>query len=101
MHVRTLVLASLPLIALAGFAWPIGDASAATRLVSNCNDAGPGSLRAAAAAANSGDVIDLRGLSCSRIVLTSGAVPLPDQFITIIGAGESRITIDGNHAGRV
>src|SRR6476469_3566052 len=101
MHVRTIVLASLPLIALAGFAWPTGEARAATRLVVNCNDAGPGSLRAAAAAANNGDLIDLRKLSCTRIVLTSGAIRLPDQFITIIGAGESRITIDGNHASRV
>ncbi len=76
-------------------------AHAATRLVSNCNDSGAGSLRAAAAAANSGDTIDLRKLSCPRIVLTSGAIRIPDQFITIVGAGESRITIDGNHASRV
>ena len=39
--------------------------------VSNCNDAGPGSLRAAAEAALSGDVIDLTALACSTITLTS------------------------------
>ena len=72
------------------------EAHAATRTVTNCNDAGPGSLRAAAAAANSGDTIDLRALTCNRIVLTSGAIVFNDQFITVIGAGESRITIDGN-----
>jgi hypothetical protein len=99
-RVRPLLLAAIPLAILA-FAWPADPANAATRTVTNCNDAGTGSLRAAAAAANSGDLIDLRGLTCPRIVLTSGAIRLPDQFITIIGAGESRITIDGNHASRV
>lgn len=92
------LLALLPLVA---FALPTHEAQAATRFVTNCNDAGTGSLRAAAAAANSGDLIDLRGLTCTRIVLTSGAIRIPDQFITIIARGESLLTIDGNHAGRV
>ena len=101
MHrVRALLLAAIPL-AFVALAWPVDAAHAARRTVTNCNDSGTGSLRAAAAAANSGDLIDLRGLACSRIVLTSGAIRLPDQFITIIGAGESRMTIDGNHASRV
>src|SRR5204862_954753 len=47
------------------------------------------------------DLLDVRGLTCNRIVLTSGEVRLPEQFITIIGAGESRITVDGNGASRV
>lgn len=76
-------------------------AHAATRTVSNCNDSGAGSLRAAAAAANSGDTIDLRSLTCSQITLTSGAIAIPDQTITIVGAGEDRIRIDGNGASRV
>ncbi|HMB43618.1 MAG TPA: choice-of-anchor Q domain-containing protein [Luteimonas sp.] len=102
MHrIRPLVLGLLPVFALAGVAAPIAVAHAATRHVTNCNDSGPGSLRAAAASADSGDLIDLRRLSCSRIVLTSGAVQLPDQFITIVGAGASRITVDGNSASRV
>jgi len=33
--------------------------------------------------------------------MTSGAILIPDQFITIVGAGESRMHIDGNHNGRV
>jgi hypothetical protein len=100
-RVRPFLLAAFPLLALSTLAWPGGEAQAATRTVTNCNDSGAGSLRAAAAAANNGDLIDLRKLSCTRIVLTSGAIRLPDQFITIIGSGESRITIDGNHASRV
>ena len=97
---RPLLLAAIPLAFIA-LAWPVDAAHAATRTVSNCNDSGTGSLRAAAAAANSGDLIDLRTLACTRIVLTSGAIRLPDQFITVVAAGESRMTIDGNHAGRV
>jgi len=93
--------ATLAAATLATACWLPLPAQAATRVVTHCNDSGAGSLRAAAAAANSGDLIDLRGLICNRIVLTSGAIRLPDQFITILGAGESKITIDGNHASRV
>jgi len=101
-HPRPLgIPASILLLGWLGVAGISSEALAATRLVTNCNDSGPGSLRAAAAAANSGDIIDLRSLACTRITLTSGAIRLPDQFITVIGAGESRITIDGNGASRV
>lgn len=100
MHATSLTTLAAVSLATACWLMPL-HAQAATRVVTNCNDSGAGSLRAAAAAANSGDLIDLRGLTCNRIVLTSGAIRLPDQFITILGAGESRITIDGNHASRV
>jgi hypothetical protein len=95
------LMASAVLLGTLGAVGVVPEARALTRVVSNCNDAGAGSLRAAANAATSGDTIDLRALACNRIVLTSGEIRLPDQFITIIGAGESRITIDGNHASRV
>jgi hypothetical protein len=94
-------IALLASVLLLGTLGVVPGARAATRVVTNCNDAGPGSLRAAAAAANSGDTIDLRALTCNRILLTSGAIVFTGQFITVIGAGESRITIDGNHASRV
>lgn len=77
------------------------EAHAATHVVTHCADSGAGSLRAAVAAANSGDAIDLRGLACGQITLTSGEIAIPDQFLLIVGAGESRIRIDGNHNGRV
>jgi hypothetical protein len=102
LHSRPLVLiASTVLLGAVGSMAPIPQAHAATRLVTSCTDGGAGSLRAAAAAANSGDTIDLRGLACNQITLTSGAILIPDQFITIVGAGESRIRIDGNRNGRV
>src|SRR5262249_29043734 len=43
---------------------------------SSCADSGAGSLRDLAAAAISGDTIDLTNLTCSRITLTSGAIVL-------------------------
>ncbi|MBA8887562.1 hypothetical protein FHW12_001776 [Dokdonella fugitiva] len=74
--------------------------------VTNCDDAGAGSLRDAAAHANSGDGIDLGGLACSTISVTSGAITLHDVELT--GPGAAQLVIDGtgnqghrifNHAG--
>jgi hypothetical protein len=73
-----------------------GDAQAATLQVTNCNDSGPGSVRAAVASAASGDTIDLRGLSCPRITLTSGPIAVAQNDLTLRGAGLSRIAISGN-----
>jgi hypothetical protein len=61
--------------------------------VTNCNDAGAGSLRAVAAHANDGDGIDLSSLSCSTISLTSGAINVRD--VDVMGPGASALTIDG------
>ena len=69
--------------------------------VSNCNDDGPGSLRFAALNAVSGDVIDLHLLTCSTITLTSGAIVLNQDEVTLLGPGQDKLTIDGNHAGGV
>lgn len=76
-------------------------AEAASVLVTNCSDAGPGSLRAVVANAHSGDLIDMRALSCTRIVLTSGAIPVTQASLTLLGAGESNTVVDGNNANRV
>lgn len=83
-----------------------GSASAATLTVTNTNDSGPGSLRAAIAAANAGPRLDrivfdpsLRG---ETIPLTSGELvirsrlriigPGPDaDDLTVSGEGESRV----------
>ena len=56
---------------LAGAFVPVGGAHAAVRLVTNCNDSGSGSLRNTVASALSGDTIDMTGLTCSTILLTS------------------------------
>lgn len=75
-------------------------------IVDNCNDAGAGSLRDAAAHANHGDGIDLGSLSCSTISVTSGAITLHD--VELVGPGAAQLEIDGtgnqnrrifNHAG--
>lgn len=74
------------------------DTEAATIAVSNCNDTGPGSLRDAASVAASGDVLDLRGLSCNRIVLGSGRLELWHDDITLLGPGPGRLSIDGAYS---
>lgn len=61
--------------------------------VDNCNDAGPGSLRDAAAHANDGDGIDLTALSCSTISVSSGAITLHD--VDLLGPGVNQLEIDG------
>lgn len=68
---------------------------AATLAVDNCNDSGPGSLRDTLATAVDGDTIDLAGLTCSTITLTSGAMHV-DAAVEIQGPGRDLLTIDGN-----
>ncbi|WP_368564709.1 choice-of-anchor Q domain-containing protein [Pseudoxanthomonas sp. UTMC 1351] len=89
------------LLLLAGTCIPVGAANAATRVVGNCNDSGAGSLRAVVAAAASGDVIDLRPLSCGKILLTSGSIAVPQASLTILGRTRYGLTIDGNRNDRV
>ena len=67
--------------------------------VSNCNDSGAGSLRAAAAAAANNDTIDLTGLSCSTITLKTGAISLPQTNITLNGPGQASLTVTGKYNG--
>ena len=89
------------LVLLAGTCIPAGTANAATRVVGNCNDSGVGSLRAVVATAASGDVIDLRSLACSKILLTSGSIAVPQASLTILGRTRYGMTIDGNRSDRV
>ncbi len=63
------------------------------RFVTNCNDAGAGSLRAVAAQALPGDGIDLSALTCSQISVTTGAITLRD--VDLIGPGADQLTING------
>ena len=72
--------------------------------VTNCNDGGSGSLRDAVEnVAVSGDTVDMTGLSCSTITLTSGAIVASMDDLTIIGPGADMygVTIDANHASEV
>lgn len=72
----------------------------ATIAVSNCNDSGPGSLRAAVASATNGDTINLRSLECRQLVLTSGQIKIWQDDLTLLGPTRA-FTIDGNAASRV
>lgn len=67
--------------------------------VGNCNDSGPGSLRAAVAGALSGDTIDMTGLACRRINLTSGAILIQQYDLTLVGGGG--MTVDANRTSQV
>lgn len=91
MH-RVLVVAAL---AVGGIFPPGQGALAATHPVTNCNDAGPGSLRDAVARAGSGDVVDMRALAC-RVIRTTSALRVPQYSLTLVGPGISRLTIDMN-----
>src|SRR5262249_31586912 len=73
---------------------------ASTMMVSNCDDAGPGSLRQALLDAVDGDSIDLTGLACSTITLTTGMLDTT-AAVTIQGPGEAALTIDGGGTSRV
>ncbi len=72
-------------------------------VVENCNDSGAGSLREAYFNAGDGAQIDLTGLTCSTITLTSG--PLTNAgtttSVTLVGPGKYALTVDGNYANRV
>jgi len=60
--------------------------------VTNCDDHGSGSLRDAFARALSGDVIDLRDLTCNRISLQSEIID-PTEAVDVMLVGSHNITI--------
>ena len=73
--------------------------SAATLIVTNTADSGPGSLRAALANATNADAVDASGVS-GTIALTNGPLNVPNS-VTILGPGPGKLTVSGNHASRV
>ena len=68
---------------------------AATIIVTNTNDSGPGSLRQALVAAHDGDTITFA--VTGNIVLTGGGLPV-NKNVTISGPGANQLAIDGNQA---
>src|SRR5437660_7308758 len=72
---------------------------AATITVTNTNDSGAGSLRAAIQVANDGDTIDATGVS-GTILLTSGQLYI-NPSVTIIGPGAGNLAVNGNATFRV
>src|SRR5579875_644849 len=72
-----------------------------TLTVTNTNDSGAGSLRAALAAAQNGDTINFApSLEGQTIALTSGQVNITKN-ITITGLGANELTVSGSGSSRV
>jgi len=76
-------------------------ARAHVEAVTNCEDSGAGSLRDAVAAAASDDTINFSSLSCGRITLTSGAIAVTQDTLSLQGPGADVLTIDGYYGDRV
>ena len=70
-------------------------------VVSNCDDAGPGSLRDTVIGAADGDTVDLTQLTCSHITLSTGAIVFGQSNLAIQGPGVNDLTIDGGLGGAV
>jgi len=76
-------------------------ASASTAAVTNCNDAGAGSLRQVVADAAPGDTIQVApGPACPVITLTSGEIDIA-RDLTIVGPGADVLSVSGNGASTV
>ena len=83
--------------------WALGSAaaaSAATDVVTNLHDSGPGSLRTVIAAAGSGDTVEFESGVTGTISLTSGAIAI-EKSLTIVGPGASLLKINAGHKSRV
>lgn len=75
------------------------NSTAASLVVTNCDDSGYGSLRDAVDNANSGDTIDMSGLSCGTIKLNSSIVTFVDS-LTLKGKLDGKYpspTLDGQN----
>ena len=80
---------------------PAQGAGAATDQVTNCNDAGPGSLREALGVAGPGDNITFAlSPACSTITLTSGILDISTS-VQIDGPGASDLAVSGNDTSGV
>lgn len=76
-------------------------APAGSVVVQTCEDSGPGSLRAAVAAAADGDVVDLSTLGCGQIALSSGAIVIGVANLSVKGPGMAALTLSGGDSDRV
>lgn len=85
----------------AGAIVPFDAAQAATRTVTTCVDGGFGSLRDALRIAVSGDTIDMTRLTCSRITLTRGQLPIAQNDLALVGPGRFALIIDGANAAQM
>jgi len=72
----------------------------ATWVVENCDDDGPGSLRETLSMVADGDAVDLSALQCSTITLTTGALEIAVDNLSMSGT-RGRLTIDAAGSSRV
>jgi uncharacterized repeat protein (TIGR01451 family) len=77
---------------------PAQIASAATQNVSNCNDSGAGSLRAALGLAGDGDTITFSVNCPAATPITLASTLDITSSVTITGPGAADMVIDGNNA---
>ena len=80
---------------------PHAQVPAGAIVVASCDDDGPGTLRNAVSIAASGDTIDLTTLDCSTITLTSGAIGVAQDDLSLIGPGAPSLAIDGGGQSEV
>ena len=90
-----------PLVACLLLSLAIGDVTcnsvlASTLPVTNCNDAGSGSLRATLAIAQSGDSVDMTALTCGTISAATGELQVAVDDLTLRGPGANMLTISGS-----
>ena len=86
-----------PLAACLAAMFALAAPEALALTVSNCNDHGSGSLRAAVGAAASGDTIDVSALGCGVITLTTGGIQVTVDDLTLQGPGADKLAITGKN----
>ncbi|MGA8276951.1 MAG: choice-of-anchor Q domain-containing protein [Rhodanobacteraceae bacterium] len=77
------------------------DGTGNTLPVTSCADDGPGTLRSIIAGASENDTVDLTALTCSRITLETGAIPIMLNNLEVVGPGADLLTVDGGSTDRV
>jgi predicted outer membrane repeat protein len=77
---------------------PVVPVRADTKIVSNINDSGVGSLRQAIADAVDGDTIDASGISGTIVLASQLSI---NKDLTILGPGSGALTVSGNNAVRI
>lgn len=81
---------------------PLSFVAATAATVTNCNDAGAGSLRGAIAATASGGTVTFSaGLSACTITLTTAAIPITQTNLTIQGPASNAFTVSADQSYRV
>lgn len=77
------------------------DSPSSTFVVTNTNDAGPGSLREAIIDANANPGADLIDISTSGTVLLLSPLPVITDSVTLQGPGAGDFAVDGDNSFRV